>query len=83
MTMNDSISYTTYLNELVSGRNYVKVQFFTELHELITTDALLTTLTKQGDESVSVLLSGEQIPVFRLVSAGGTTGLTVKPAIVE
>ena len=70
--MNDSTSYSTYLNDLVRGRKYVKVQFFTELHELITTDALITKLTKQGDEQVAVLSSGERIPVLRLVSAGGT-----------
>ncbi len=70
--MNDSTSYSKYLRGLVSDRRYVKVQFFTELHELITTDALITTLTKQGDDQVAVLSSGEHIPLFRLVSAGGT-----------
>lgn len=68
MNRNDA---STYLNELVKSRKYVKVQFFTELHELITTDALIAKLTMLDNEPVAVLSSGEQVPLLRLVSAGG------------
>ena len=61
----------TYLDGLMSSRRYVKVQYFTELHELITLNALIAGLGTEGDDSVVSLSSGARIPLTRLVSAGG------------
>ncbi|WP_460639676.1 hypothetical protein [Larkinella harenae] len=62
--------YTTFLTDLVQHRYYVKVQYFSELHELITVNALLAGLDSRGHDSVVVLSSGEQIPLSKLVSVG-------------
>lgn len=66
-----SSSFASYLSDLVQQRQYVKVQYFTELHELITLNALLARLDKNDKDQLVVLSSGEQIPLSRLVSVGG------------
>lgn len=69
--MNDSTAYRTYLNDLVRRRSYVKVQYFTELHELITLNALVVSLITEGNDQLVVLSTGDRIPLPKLVSAGG------------
>lgn len=64
-------SFAPYLTALVAHRQYVKVQYFTELHELITRNALIVKLETASGCPVAVLASGEPIPLSRLVSAGG------------
>lgn len=67
--MNTPRAYRTYLNGLVSDRKYVKIQYFTELHELITLNALLVGLGQDGTDPMVTLSSGEQVPLAKLVSA--------------
>ncbi|WP_461085790.1 hypothetical protein [Spirosoma flavus] len=69
--MNDLTAYRTYLDGLISNRLYVKVQYFTELHELIAINALVASLETDGEDPIVRLSSGEQIPLTRLVSASG------------
>ncbi|WP_040005837.1 hypothetical protein [Fibrisoma limi] len=69
--MNDLTAYRTYLNDLVRKRSYVKVQYFTELHELITLNALVVSLPTEGNDPMVVLSTGDRIPLPKLVSAGG------------
>jgi hypothetical protein len=69
--MNDSTDYRTYLDDLVKRRSYVKVQYFTELHELITLNTLIVSLTMEGSDLIVVLSTGDRIPLPKLVSAGG------------
>lgn len=69
--MNDLTVYHTYLDGLISSRRYIKVQYFTELHELITLNALVVSLCTEGDEQIVVLSTGQRIPLSKLVSAGG------------
>ncbi|GAB3573821.1 hypothetical protein GCM10027578_35450 [Spirosoma luteolum] len=64
-------AYQTYLKRLVSGRTYVKVQYFTELHELITCNALLAGFTEAAGEPIVILSTGEQIPLTWVVSVDG------------
>ena len=69
--MNDLTVYHTYLDGLMRNRRYVKVQYFTELHELITHSALVASLQIEGDNSIVSLSSGEHIPLTQLVSVDG------------
>ncbi|WP_420148769.1 hypothetical protein [Spirosoma sp.] len=69
--MNNTTAYRTYLDELMNSRRYVKVQYFTELHELITLNALIASLSVEAEDTMVSLSSGEQIPLTRLVSADG------------
>lgn len=68
--MNDSTAYRTYLKSLVKRRSYVKVQYFTELHALITLNALVVSLSIEGNDQIVVLSTGDRIPLPNLVSAG-------------
>ncbi|GAB3986189.1 hypothetical protein GCM10028807_03070 [Spirosoma daeguense] len=69
--METTSSFTTYLTALIEQRKYVKIQYFTELHELITLNALIKYMGKERNNPVAVLSSGEKIPLNKLVSAGG------------
>lgn len=69
--MNDPNEYRTYLNDLVKNRRYVKIQFFTELHELITLNALIVSIGEEGNDQMAILSSGERISLPEIVSAGG------------
>ncbi|UHG94213.1 hypothetical protein [Spirosoma oryzicola] len=65
------LSFSDYLTALVEHRQYVKVQYFTEFHELITLNALIVHVGGKGTNQMVGLSSGEQIPLSKLVSAGG------------
>ncbi|PQA57002.1 hypothetical protein [Siphonobacter curvatus] len=65
------LPFASYLEDLIQQRQYVKVQYFSDLHELITLDALFVKLSDPGDGALALLSSGEQIAVSQLASAGG------------
>lgn len=60
-------AFREYLLAVVKNRRYVKVQYFTDLHEFITTMAVAKSLYKSGDGESMLLGSGEMIPVDRIV----------------
>lgn len=68
---NAAADFRRYLSTLMTERRYVKIQYFTDLHELVTINALLRTLP--GGDAVShlTLSTGETVVLDRLVSADG------------
>jgi Rho-binding antiterminator len=69
--METTASFSDYLATLIQQRQYVKVQYFTEFHELVTLHALVVRLAGEGDTLTVTLSSGEVIPMNKFVSAGG------------
>ncbi len=64
------IDFRTHLRDLLEGRKSVRIQYFTEINEFISTTAIIKKLfDREGVEHVS-LSSGEEVPLSKLVRAG-------------
>ncbi|GAB4480601.1 MAG: hypothetical protein OHK0057_34260 [Thermoflexibacter sp.] len=48
-------------------KKYVKVQYYTDIHEFITTNAVIKSLTTERGEEFMVLATGEKIRLDRVV----------------
>lgn len=64
-------SFGTYLDGLIAGRIYRRIQFFSHLHELVTVDALVREIIPGNDGEIVALSTGDQIPMNLIVSVGG------------
>jgi hypothetical protein len=62
-------AYQAYLYAVVANRTYKRVQYFSDLHELLTVDTLITHV---GPGGAITLLSGEVVAYTQVVSVGGT-----------
>ena len=63
--------YYDVLTEKATMKSYCKIQYFSELHEFITTNAVIKDIfTKNGEEFI-LLATGELIRLDRLVSING------------
>ncbi len=67
----ETLPFRKYIKELIQERRYLKVQYFTDLRELITLDTILFKLDGQAPEEKVFLATGDQVDVTKLVSAGG------------
>lgn len=63
--------FLTALYDAAQYRRFVRLEYFTDLHEFIRTDALLKQITEQNDLAVLELATGEQIPIKQVVSING------------
>ncbi|GAB3938738.1 hypothetical protein [Larkinella terrae] len=64
-------AYTDMLRSLIGLRKYVKIFYSTELHELLSLTSIITDLVPGPDGDSIVLVSGEVIPIARLVNVDG------------
>ena len=60
------------LEEVVNARRYVKVHYYSELHELLKVSSVAKELVKREDKEYLLLASGEEIPTDQLVKVGNT-----------
>ena len=60
-------AFREYLLAVVKNRTYVKIQYFTDLHEFITTMTVAKGLDTSSDGESILLGSGEIVPVDRIV----------------
>lgn len=58
------------LAETVARREYVRVHYYSELHELLKVTSVLKSLEESNGKSLLVLASGEEIPLSNLVRVG-------------
>lgn len=63
-----SCSYYDILEATATRKIYSKIQYFTELKELITVNALIKTFVTENREEFMLLCSGEKIRLDRVVS---------------
>lgn len=56
-----------YLEAAVMSKKYVKLQYFTEIRELITTMSVLKSIATRNEEKFLVLGTGEEIRLDRIV----------------
>ena len=57
--------------EKATLREYCKVQYFTEIHEFITCNALIKDVFTQAGEEFAMLSTGESIRLDKIVSING------------
>lgn len=63
--------FTDMLQALVALRKYVKIFYFTDLHELLSTTSVIKSLEMKADGEYLVLASGESIRTDRLLNVDG------------
>lgn len=59
------------LQEKVRNRSYVKIQYFTDIHEFMTSMSVLKSITMQEGMDHLLLASGECIPLDKIVRLDG------------
>lgn len=64
-------SFLTQLQDAVHHRRFVRLEYFTDLHEFIRTDALLKAIVTREEIDYLVLAIGDEIPVKQVVSING------------
>ncbi|MBL6445163.1 hypothetical protein JMN32_02510 [Fulvivirga sp. 29W222] len=60
-------SFYEFVQEKVKSRTYVKVQYFTDIHEFLTVTAVAKELKNGDGMELLVLASGEEVRFDRLV----------------
>ncbi|WP_114783083.1 hypothetical protein [Botryobacter ruber] len=60
------------LQALAKEKAYVRIQFYTDIHEFLTINASLKGLHQQGEEEYLLVSTGEEIRLDRLVRVGNT-----------
>ncbi|MBO0936300.1 hypothetical protein J2I47_07045 [Fibrella sp. HMF5335] len=55
----------------IEPRKFVRLEYLTDLHEFIKTDALVVSLNTQNGTETLVLADGQQIPLDRVISIAG------------
>ncbi|WP_128543846.1 hypothetical protein [Larkinella soli] len=63
--------FTEMLKSLSALRKYVKIFYFSDLHELFSVTSLIKTYHEDAQGDSISLASGETIPVSRLVNVDG------------
>jgi Rho-binding antiterminator len=66
-----SCSFHDWIEAVAIQRLYVKIQYFTEIRELITVNALIKDWVNENNEEFMLLASGEKIRFDRIVSIAG------------
>ena len=61
-------AYYSTLEDLAARRKYCRVQYFTDIHEFITTRAVVTGLLPEAGEEYLHLNTGEKIRLDRIYS---------------
>ncbi len=65
---------TTDLNDFkaaIEPRKFVRLEYLTDLHEFIKTDALVLGVNSQDGSETLVLADGQAIPLDRVISIAG------------
>lgn len=68
--MNEKDAQQTWRDTIVAAvkeKRYVKVQYFSDIHEFLTLTAVVKHMIKSREEEILILASGEEIPVDRIV----------------
>lgn len=65
-------SFQELLQEVAAKNLFVKVQYYSELHELLKVTSVVKGLETRPDAEYLLLASGEEIPVAQLVKIGNT-----------
>jgi Rho-binding antiterminator len=55
---------------LIKNKDFMRIQFYTDIHEFRTTKALMKDLIFKGDEEYLLLATGEEIRLDRIVRIG-------------
>lgn len=63
-------TFLSYLAETAAKKEYVKVHYYSELHELLKITGVVKSLEEQEGKPRLLLAGGEAIPVEKLVRVG-------------
>lgn len=64
-------SFHDVLLDNATKKKYHKIQYFTDLHEFITTDSIIKDVFTENKEEFLVLITDEVIRLDKIVSVGG------------
>jgi hypothetical protein len=64
-------SFEEYLANLIAKRTYLKIQYFAEFHDLVTTDVIIRAIKNEDIGTKLLLSSGDEIWLNLLISVGG------------
>ncbi len=67
-----SIDFRALLTALVEQRKSVRIQYFTDINEFITTTAILKKIYESAGAEHLLLSSGEEIPLSKIVRVEDT-----------
>lgn len=59
--------YEQYLQKSIEEKRYVKLQYFTDIHEFITVMSVTTEILDKENTSFLILNTGEEIPLDKIV----------------
>ncbi|MBF9254550.1 hypothetical protein I2I11_14695 [Pontibacter sp. 172403-2] len=62
--------FRAMLAALAARKSYVRIQFFSDIHEFFTRNAIVKGLYFKGEEEYLELLTGEQVRLDRIVRVG-------------